>query len=159
MTINIFITVKYAFIILASFVAIILVSSCSLFEDEEPIKEEIDPRDAFIGTYIVDEECGSFTDRYSITIEKFGWGQLSIFNLYDAGRNHTSSVIEDNQLESDSRAVVGQASNGCNIRLENISGSLNGNRLVVGFTINTNRFDGGLSCQEASFSCFISGTK
>jgi len=114
-----------------------------------------DPREAFIGTYIVNESCGSLSDSYSIEIRK--WGQdLQIYNLYNVGEDSNASVDSDGQLRI-SMTYIGRNSNGCSLYLEEGSGSLRNNNLIIGFTIRVS--SSGLGCQTLSLNCFVTGQK
>ena len=50
-----------------SFLLLILLFSCT---KEDPAVPATDERDAYIGIYLVEEECDGYTNAYSIQIEK-----------------------------------------------------------------------------------------
>ena len=143
-----------AFLILSSWM---LLTGCPSSDDHTPV----DPRDEFVGSYLVEEKCGSSTDSYVLQVEKIGnQNQMSVFNLFDFGAEQYASVNDNGQLKVYSTLPIGEDNDYCSLVITNVTGRVSGDRLSLNFVIEGRKGTSLLSfsrCDPYEVSCSLVG--
>jgi hypothetical protein len=139
-----------------SLFALLFLFSCNKEETPEPVDE----RDAFVGSYWVQEQCGNYADNYTVRIQKSGNG-LTVYNLYDVGGESDARVI-NSKLKIDN-LLIGTDDNYCRILLADAIAIVDGNHLNIDFKVEARKDNTDLlsfsHCDPFEINCYASGRK
>lgn len=116
----------------------------------------VDPAERYLGNYRVREECGRFTDEYTLIISRSGNGNLKITNLYNTGAVGYGYIDAYGDLKLHNIRVETSNPWNCEYYAQKGEGQLSGDELTITFVYGL----GGLAfsaCEDISFRCIVTG--